>query len=412
MQINIRTLIAVSLLFALGACSSSSNPEPTESSTVEAGSISLGILLDSSGPISSITPAMAAASELAIAEVSDSGKLLGGTTVTSIRSDSTCIDETRAIEAFRQLLLDNVLGVVGADCSVITSSILTQVAVTSGMVMISPSATSPALSNIDDNGVFFRTVPSDARQGAVLSQILLDRNIQSAAVTYTNNDYGVTFHDAFKAAYEANGGAITLSGAHEEGKATYAAEVSALASAGGDALVVLGYYDQGGAAILQESVNTSAFTQYALGDGMVNDDLLTSITGLTGAIGVAPGLGADSQEIEKFSRIVEGFEANAPFAAESYDAAALILLAMQAAESSDPSAYKANVFEVANAPGEKIYSGELGKALDLLAAGTDIDYVGATGVELVGPGDNAGSYEEYEIQSNAFVSVRVISGQP
>jgi branched-chain amino acid transport system substrate-binding protein len=34
--------------------------------------------------------------------------------------------------------------------------------------------------------------------------------------------------------------------------------------------------------------------------------------------------------------------------------------------------------DVANAPGEKILPGELGKALELLADGKDIDYVGAT----------------------------------
>jgi branched-chain amino acid transport system substrate-binding protein len=38
------------------------------------------------------------------------------------------------------------------------------------MVMISPSATSPALSTMEDNGLFFRTAPSDARQGVVMAR--------------------------------------------------------------------------------------------------------------------------------------------------------------------------------------------------------------------------------------------------
>ena len=407
-----QALIALSLASTLGACSSSSNSEANLNAPIESDTISLGVLFGFSGPIQSTTPAMAAAAELAIAEVSDSGKLLGGTLVTPIRADSTCTDEAIAIEAFEQLLLDNVSGVVGADCSGITMSILNDVAVSAGMVMVSPSATSPALSSIDDNGVFFRTAPSDARQGVVLSQVMLERNIQSAAVTYTNNSYGVGFHDAFKAAYESSGGAITLSAAHEDGQTSYATHVSALASAGGDALVVLGYSDQGGAAIIQESVITNAFVQYALGDGMVSDALLASVSGLTGSFGIAPGLGADSQESETFSLIADSFDVGSPYASESYDAAALILLAMQAAESTDPNFYKEKVFDVANAPGEKIYSGELGKALDLLAAGTAIDYVGASRIELIEPGDNAGSYEEYEIQDDAFVSVRVRDGQP
>jgi branched-chain amino acid transport system substrate-binding protein len=50
--------------------------------------------------------------------------------------------------------------------------------------------------------------------------------------------------------------------------------------------------------------------------------------------------------------------------------------------------------DVANAPGEKIYPGELGKALKILADGGDIDYVGASAVELIGEGESAGSYRE------------------
>ncbi len=59
------------------------------------------------------------------------------------------------------------------------------------------------------------------------------------------------------------------------------------------------------------------------------------------------------------------------------------------------------MLDVANAPGEKIYAGELAKGIELAAAGTDIDYVGATGVELIGPGEAAGSYRVYEIKDNA-----------
>ena len=84
---------------------------------------------------------------------------------------------------------------------------------------------------------------------------------------------------------------------------------------------------------------------------------------------------------------------------ESYDAAALMLLAMEAAKSSDSQVYKFAIDEIANAPGEKIYPGELGKALDLVKAGKDIDYVGASAVELVGGGESAGNYAQIEVKS-------------
>jgi branched-chain amino acid transport system substrate-binding protein len=60
------------------------------------------------------------------------------------------------------------------------------------------------------------------------------------------------------------------------------------------------------------------------------------------------------------------------------------------------------VLAVANAPGEKIYAGEIAKGLELAAAGTDIDYVGATSVELIGEGEAQGSYRVYEIKDDGF----------
>jgi branched-chain amino acid transport system substrate-binding protein len=76
------------------------------------------------------------------------------------------------------------------------------------------------------------------------------------------------------------------------------------------------------------------------------------------------------------------------------------MLAMQAAGSTDPAAYGPKILDVANAPGEKIYPGELAKALELIKAGQDIDYVGASAVELIGPGESAGTYRMIEVQNN------------
>ena len=79
---------------------------------------------------------------------------------------------------------------------------------------------------------------------------------------------------------------------------------------------------------------------------------------------------------------------------------------MQAAGSTDPQVYKDKVMDVANAPGEPIQPGELAKAIEILAAGGDIDYVGATAVELIGPGESAGSYREFEMKGGKIETVR------
>ncbi|MGP3697052.1 ABC transporter substrate-binding protein [Rhodobacter sp. NSM] len=370
--------------------------------------VKLGIILGFTGPLESITPNMASGAELAIEEVNAAGSLLDGSKITVVRGDSTCVDAAAATAAAERLVTsDKVQGIMGADCSGVTGAILQNVARPNGTVMISPSATSPALSQAEDDGLFFRTAPSDARQGEVIAEILKERGMSSVAITYTNNDYGKGLADSIQAAFEAAGGDVTISAAHEDGKADYSAEVAALAAAGGDMLVVAGYVDQGGKGVIQGALDTGAFETFFLPDGMYGDSLVSAIgPSLDGSFGTVPG--TDSEGATKILEMAEqaGFDGTSSYVGESYDAAALILLAMQAAGSSAPGDYKSKVEEVANAPGEKIYPGDLAKAIELLKAGTDIDYVGATNVELVGPGESAGSFREYTVKDGQFVTDR------
>lgn len=369
--------------------------------------VKIGVILGFTGPLESITPNMAASAELAMKEVSDSGKLLGGSTVTSVRGDSTCVDAAAAQAAAERLVTtDKVNAIMGADCSGVTGAILANVAVPNGIVMISPSATSPGLTTADDKGLFFRTAPSDARQGEVVTEILKDHGIKSIAISYTNNDYGKGLAESIKTNFEAAGGKVTISAAHEDGKADYSAEVGALASAGGDLLVVAGYVDQGGAGIIQGSLDSGAFSKFYLPDGMYGTALEEKFgKSLDGTIGDVPG--TDSEGNAKFQELAKaaGFDGTSSFAPESYDAAALIMLAMQAANSSKSADLAGKVMDVANAPGEQIFPGELAKGLELIAAGKDIDYVGASAVELIGPGESAGNYREYEFKDGKITTV-------
>ena len=366
--------------------------------------VKVGILIGFTGPIESLAPAMAAAAEMAMKEVSDSGKFLNGSTMVPVRADSTCGDSAAGTAAAERLVTsDLVKGIVGADCSGVTGAVLQNVARPNGMVMISPSATSPALSTAEDDGLFFRTAPSDAREGEVMADILVEKGVKSIALTYTNNDYGKGLAEAIANSFTAKGGTVTINTAHEDGKADYSAEVAALASAGGDILVVAGYLDQGGKGIIQAALDTGAFSTFGLPGGMIGDSLPQAIgPGLDGSFGQIAG--SDSQGAAKFEEMAAaaGFDGTSAYAPESYDAAALIALAMAAAGSTDPKVYKDKVLEVANGPadgsGEKIYPGELAKALELIAAGTAIDYEGATAVTLIGPGESAGRYRVIEVK--------------
>ena len=391
-----RALLATTLLAALSA------PAAAEE-------IKMGLILGFTGPIESLTPGMADAAELAWKEVSDSGLLLDGSTIVSIRADSTCIDAAAATTAAERLITsDNVVAIMGADCSGVTTAIANNAAVPNGVVMVSPSATSPALSTIDDKDHFFRTAPSDARQGEVLADIVRDQGIEEVAITYTNNDYGKGLSDSFQSAYEALGGKVSITASHEDGKADYSAEVAALDAAGGDALVVLGYLDQGGKGIIQGALDAGSYDRFVLADGMIGQSLIDAIgEDLEGTVGSLPGSDSDNATNFLAHAAASGVDADGPFRPESYDAAALLALAMQAAGSTDRAAVQAAMNGVANAPGIKIQAGQLDYGLFLVKNGVNIDYVGATNVEFLENGDIPGSYKELVVEGGKFETVSV-----
>ena len=371
--------------------------------------VKVGVIVGFTGPIESLTPAMADSAELALKEASDSGAFLGGKVLVPVRGDSTCIDAAAATAAAERLVTsEGVAAIFGADCSGVTIAITNNVSVPNGVVTISPSATSPALTTIEDNGLFFRTAPSDARQGQVLAELLIERGIDSVAVTYTNNDYGKGLDGSFGENFTALGGTVEISAAHEDGKGDYSAEVGALAASGAEHLVVFGYVDQGGKGIIQTSVDTGAFENFIVADGMIGDSLIEAIgDALTGTVGTAPGSASEGAQMFLDHAAANGIDGNGPFRGESYDAAALIVLAMQAAGSADRGGIAAHVMAVANGPGEPILPGELAKGLQILADGGEVDYVGASAVELTDVGEAAGSYAVMEVEGGAFVTKEI-----
>ena len=370
--------------------------------------VKLGVFFGFTGPLESITPNMARGAELAIREVNNARGILNGSRVTAVRADSTCVDAAAATAAATRLVtVERVSAIVGGDCSGVTGAVLQNVARPNGIVMISPSATSPALTTAQDDGLFFRTAPSDARQGEIMTDVIRARGINSVAITFTNNDYGKGLANSFANAFRAAGGRVTIMAAHEDNKADYSAEVGALAAAGGSALVVAGYVDKGGRGIIRSAVDSGAFKTFVLPDGMVGESLIGAIGApLNGSFGQIPG--TDSPGGVRFNELANaaGFDGTSSYAAQAYDAAALIMLSMEAAKSSRSADFKGKVMEVANAPGEKIFPGELAKGLEILRRGGQIDYVGATAVELVGPGESGGSYREIEIKDGKITTVR------
>ena len=367
--------------------------------------IKVGIILGFTGPIESLTPDMASGAELAFKEATESGELLGGANIIPLRADSTCVDSAAATTAAEDLVSQGIIAIMGADCSGVTGALVTNVAVPNGIAMISPSATSPALTDADDNGLFFRTAPSDARGGQVLAEITKEKGVKSLAITYVNTDYGVGLMEVYKNAVESHGITVTTVASHETDKADYSAEVGVLSSAGGEALAVLGYLDQGGNQIIQGSLDSGAFDTFVLSDGMIGDALTDQFgSNLDKSFGSMPGSLGEGTQI--FNSYAEKSGINpSVYVGESYDAAALIVLAMQAGGSADKDSISSNIMSVANGPGEPIMAGELSKGLKLLAEGKAVDYQGATDVNFTDVGEAFGLFIEKGIDNGEFVNV-------
>lgn len=368
----------------------------------------IGFIGGFTGPIESLTPPIFAGAELVVKQINEQGGILGGE-LKLISADGACDATAAAAAADKLINTDNVTGIVGALCTGETIGAFNGSGLSGNVVFISPASSAPALTTLEDNDLVYRTTPSDALQGVKMADLLLAKGVKDIAITYVNNDYGKGFAEALTAAYTAGGGTVAASVAHEEGKADYRAELGNLVAS--QNLVILAYANASGNTILRQAVESGNFTTYVGGDGMVGDDLLSGIDaaaveGLIATRAGAPSGGA----VDIYNAFTsDGFVANATYAPQAYDAAFLLALAIEKNGSASRDGLSAALRDVASAPGEKILPGEWTKAVELIKAGTDIDYEGAGGaLDFDAAGDVDGIIVELAVEGGKFVEKGLI----
>ncbi|NIC06992.1 ABC transporter substrate-binding protein [Billgrantia bachuensis] len=375
--------------------------------------VKIGFIGGFTGPIESLTPPIFEGARLAVKQINEQGGILGGQELVMPNADTTCSDASAASNAAdRMVNTENVTAIVGALCTGATVAAANSAAVPGGVVMVSPASTAPAVTELDDNDLVFRTVPSDAYQGEILAKLMLEKGFDEVAVTYVNNDYGQGLDDAFTAAFEAGGGTIAENLAHEDGRADYRSELGSLSSSGAQTLVVLAYADGSGQTILRQAYESGAFTQYAGADGMVGSSLVDAVgaDALEGMIATRPG-SPELPGTEIFGQAAEeaGFDPSAVFAAQAYDAAFLLALAIEQNGNAEREGLSEALRNVASAPGEVVLPGEWEKALELIAAGEEINYEGASGShEFDDNGDVPGVVLEMAVEGGDFVGKGLI----
>jgi branched-chain amino acid transport system substrate-binding protein len=390
---NMKTILSIAVAtVALGAAA----PALAED-------VKLGILGDITGPIESLAPPIVAGAQLAFDEVNAQGGILGGGKIVTVTGDSACDPSVAGPAADKLVNTDQVTGIVGAFCTGATIGAATTAGIPGGVVQISPSASAPALTTLADNDLVYRTTPSDAFQGVKLADLLTQKGIKDVALTYVNNDYGKGLADVFAAQFAKNGGTVSVSVAHEDGKADYRAELGQLAGGGSQNLVVLAYISGSGLTILQQANESGNFTTYIGGDGMIGDALAGANVGNFIATRAGAYAGASADAYVKLATAA-GQDPAATYAPQAYDAGFLLALAVEKNGSASREGLSKALRDVASAPGEKILPGEWSKAVELIKAGTDIDYEGAGGpLDFDANGDVDGIIVEVAWENGAFV---------
>ncbi len=363
-----------------------------------AGEIKVGSVAGVTGPIAELVAPIVAGRNLAVEHINAQGGLLGGDTMVMVLADSQC-DPKAGVDAGQKVVnVEQVVAIVGASCSGATNGMVQSVTIPAGVVSISDSATAPSITDLADNDVVFRTAPSDAFQGAALAKLAHDAGLKSVAVTYSNDDYNAGIAKVFVSSFEAMGGKVTANQVHEPNKASYRSEIATLAGNGAEGLALFAYYGGSGITIIRNSLETGSFGKFMAADGMFDISVIEQIGAENLKDNYMVTQAAADPENASYKIFAEAFKTTgmdpaAPYASHGYDAAFLIALAIEKAGAPDRSKIGAALREVANAPGEVIRPGEWKKAKELIAAGQDINYEGASGpVDFDENGDVAGFY--------------------
>ena len=279
--------------------------------------------------------------------------------------------------------------IIGGIISSVSIPILTSVTAPAGVVQVSPASSSPTLTELardgKSNGVFFRTITSDALQGTAAAKFAIDQGLKKLAVIHVNNDFGVNMVREFASAYEKLGGTITSTTPYNEKQSSYAAEASA-ALAGDPQGLYLVSYPVDGATIARAWLSAGGPAKFLLNDGMNSSDFIDAVGAkyLDDAVGTSSGTSETASTkyfYENFEAFSGGIKPDAPAADRSYDAGAIVALAIAKAGGGDAAGIKAAIPQVVAADGEPIHAGkdEFAKALKLIAEGKPIRYEGVIG---------------------------------
>ena len=367
-------LLAVNSLLAIASGCDGASKEQSAATPLR-----IGLLLNFTGSPEA-SEDRKRAFDLAIRHINEGGGVLG-IPVESVVADATQDPSVAVVVARRLVEVEGVHALVGPNASSAALPISQSISGTLGIPTISPSATSPQLSDVEDSGYFFRTALSDAAQGPVLARVTRDRGFDNVGLIYQNDAYGQGLAATFE---ESWGGRLRVVSV-DTSKTSYLSELAQSADSGAQALVVIAFEGQA-LSIVREAIDEGIYSQFVFGDAAKRESLVREIGGeklggMYGTAGASPPDNAATPEWEAAFIAEYGELPVLAYVKETYDAVIALALAAQAAGSVDGAAIRDHLREIAGPPGRTVRGTPTGIAdgLSLLAQGREIDFDGASG---------------------------------
>ncbi len=348
--------------------------------------------------------------KLAAKQINENGGLLGKKLMLLVEDDQT--NNVAAVDAANKLVkVDRVPVIVGDTGSGQSMSII-DITTGSGVLQISSSNTGTEFTTYNDSDLYFRTAPSDTLQGSAMANLAKQRGYKTVSTIVINNPYGVGFEEVFVKAFEADGGKVLERVRYDPSQTIFDSEVQKII-AGNPQFIMMVSYPETGSLILRTAYEKGALTNtpWLLSEGLKAENL-AELAGkdsrsryiVAGLQGLAPDENAGGAAYDTFRNLYKEEYGKEPgiYCTNSYDALAVVALAIEQAKEASGRAIADNIRSVANPPGIEV--SDLKEALNLVREGKDINYQGTSGnITFDKYGDVSGSYTVWTIAENGSI---------
>jgi len=407
---NLKLILASGSLAAIAAVGVACGT--TTPASNEGDALKLGFLADYTNQLATLGPEIEKGVELAVEHINEAGGV-NGQDVTYVTADSELNATTASTNATRLIDVEGVHAIIGPLASGVTSAVSEGVIASARIPHISPSASSVAITTLNDNDFTFRTTLSDLAQGIVLADDVLEEDgAQNVGVLFVNNAYGSGLERVFDENFD--GFNVYTSQSYEEDATTYSAELNSLANlTEGGSLIIIGYNET--VQIFQQAEQGDLFETYYFVDGNQTAPFPPEVyPNLEGLTGTTHGAVAGTSSRNAFDEAFRARYGTNPvvFTRQAYDAAIAIALAAERAGSLDGVAIRDQLRGVGNAPGREVVAtvASLRAGLEAAVNGNDVNYEGvASPVAWDENGDIiSGAVEIWEFQNGTPVALREI----